>query len=87
MGRFVNDATGAVVSVADEKDYRFADGWHPVGSAPKPVRSETPDASWTNKELKAYAEKHSVDLEDATKKDDIVAAIELHNESLAGDGE
>ena len=81
MGRFVNDQTGAIVSVADEKDHRFTSGWHAAGSAPK--RAATPDKSWKVDELKAYAEENSVDLGDATKKDDIVAAIELHNEFLS----
>lgn len=85
MGRWINDGTGAIVSVADEKDYRFGDGWHTEGSAPKPTRSETPDRSWKVDELKAYAEENAVDLADATKKDDIIAAIELHNEALAGE--
>lgn len=85
MGRWINDGTGAIVSVADEKDYRFGDGWHAEGSAPKPTRAETPDRSWKVDELKAYAEENAVDLADATKKDDIIAAIELHNEALAGE--
>lgn len=84
MGRWINDSTGAIVSVADEKDYRFGDGWHAEGSTPKPARSETPDKSWKVDELKAYAEANDIDLADATKKDDIIAAIELHNEALAG---
>jgi len=82
MGRFVNDSTGAIVSVADEKDFRFGDGWTRDGDSPKPAHSETPDKSWKVDELKAYAESNSIDLDDATKKDDIVAAIELHLESL-----
>jgi len=84
MGRFINDTTGAIVSVADEKDYRFGDGWHTEGSAPKSVKSSTPDKSWTVAELNDYAKQNSVDLGDATKKDDVVAAIELHLEALAG---
>ncbi len=27
MSRFINDTTGVVVSVADEKDDRFENGW------------------------------------------------------------
>lgn len=34
-----------------------------------------PSDSWKVADLKAYAEDHSIDLGDATKKDDIVAAI------------
>mgnify|MGYP003433902401 FL=1 len=27
MGKFINDLTGVVVSVSDEKDARFGEGW------------------------------------------------------------
>jgi hypothetical protein len=29
VGRFINSATSVVVSVADEKDDRFGEGWEP----------------------------------------------------------
>lgn len=35
MSRFRNIATDVIVSVADEKDGRFTDGWEP---ADKPVK-------------------------------------------------
>jgi hypothetical protein len=38
--------------------------------------SGTPDATWKVAELKAYADEHGVDLGDATKKADILTAIE-----------
>jgi hypothetical protein len=87
MGRWTNDTTGARVSVADEKDHRFASGWHATGSTPKPAKSDTPDKTWKNDELKAYADENGVDLGDATKKEDLLAAIELHNEALDQSGE
>lgn len=36
MSRFIQDGTGIVVSVADEKDDRFASGWKPVEETPTP---------------------------------------------------
>jgi len=44
---------------------------------------ERPLADLTVKELKALAEARKVDLGDATKKDDIVAALELAAEAGA----
>ena len=41
-----------------------------------PPKSETPDDTWTVKELQAFAEEHEIDLGDASKKADILAAIE-----------
>jgi len=43
MGKWINDTTGAIVSVADEKDYRFAGGWHSADAPAKP--SEEPKRS------------------------------------------
>lgn len=37
MSRFENTSTGVVVSVADEKDDRFADGWKKVDEKSKPA--------------------------------------------------
>jgi len=37
MSRFRNNATGVVVSVADEKDSRFVDGWVSADVAEKRV--------------------------------------------------
>lgn len=34
MSRFIQDGTGIVVSVADEKDDRFTNGWTPVEETP-----------------------------------------------------
>ena len=38
MGRFRNTVTGVVVSVADEKDGRFTDGWESA-DAPAPKKT------------------------------------------------
>ncbi len=74
MSRFIQDGTGVVVSVADEKDGRFASGWKPFDDEAG-NRSETPDKSWKVAELKAHAEENGIDLGEATKKDDILAVI------------
>lgn len=38
MGRHRNKATGVVVSVSDEKDGRFDEGWESADSQPSPVK-------------------------------------------------
>ena len=68
MAEYIHTQSGARVSVADGKqlgvDFVPVDG------------SGTPGKSWKVPELKAYAEEQGIDLGDATKKDDILAAIE-----------
>jgi hypothetical protein len=39
-------------------------------------KSSFPDSSWKNEDIKAWAESHEVDLGDATKKADMLAAIQ-----------
>jgi len=76
MSKFENLNTGIVVSVDDSKDKRFGDGWKPAGTpSPAPRPDGAPDASWKVADLKAHAEDNGIDLGDATKKEDIVAAI------------
>lgn len=79
MGRFVQDGTGIVVSVADEKDDRFTSGWTREGEAPakpaKVAQSETPDDTWSVKNLKAYAGENSIEIGAAKSKADILALI------------
>jgi len=82
MSRFIQNGTGVVVSVADSKDDRFTSGWKPYEGDESTGKSDTPDKSWKVAELKAYADEHQVDLGDATKKEDLLAAIDLHNESI-----
>lgn len=74
MSKFENLKTGVVVSVDDSKDDRFNSGWKPAG-APDPRPLGAPDSSWKVADLKAHAEENGIDLGDATKKEDIVAAI------------
>lgn len=75
MGRFVQAGTGVVVSVADEKDHRFGDGWTREGAKAATPRSDTPDKSWKVDELVQFAADKSIDLGGATKKDDILAVL------------
>lgn len=75
MSRFVQDGTGVVISVADEKDGRYTTGWAPEGDAQKVEKSATPDKTWKVDELKQFAADNSIDLGEATKKDDILAVL------------
>ena len=49
--------------------------------APAPAATQpaggTPNEDWTNAEIKAYADANGIDLDGATKKSDMLAAIEL----------
>lgn len=38
MSKFIQDGTGVVISVADEKDARFATGYQPFEEPKKPAR-------------------------------------------------
>lgn len=73
MGKFINLKNGVVVSVADSKDERFASGWKRVGETAS--ASETPDKSWKVADLKSFADSNGIELDGATKKDEILAAI------------
>jgi len=53
-------------------DAYIAAGWQLVEP------EELPRKAWKVGELVAYAEQHSIDLGDATKKDDVLAAIEAY---------
>jgi hypothetical protein len=41
------------------------------------LSEDVPDESWKNADIKAWAEDHGVDLGDATKKADMLAAISV----------
>lgn len=50
-------------------------------AAPKEdAEGPSPDESWKNADIKEWAEAHEVDLGDATKKADMLAAIQAHKE-------
>lgn len=62
-GRFEEMKAGKTKPVAVEEG--------PSEDAPQ----EAPDKSWKVADIRAYAEEHNIDLGDATKKDDLLAAI------------
>lgn len=73
MPRLRNAVTGVIVNVDHKTADQLNKAWKPLdGSKPK---SDTPDASWKVAELKAYADENGIDLGEATKKEDILAAI------------
>lgn len=72
MPRLRNEVTGAVMSVPESTAARLGSEWVPADS---PTRSDSPDSTWKVADLKTYAVDNSVDLGDATKKEDILAAI------------
>lgn len=83
MAEYIHTQSGARVSVADGKvlgvDFVPVDGQETTG------RSDTPDKSWKVAELKAFADEQGINLGDATKKDDILAAIEAASEEADDD--
>lgn len=75
MPQFRNKSTGAVITANGPvaKDYSQRKQWEQVKSAG--------DLSgMTVAELKAYADQHHIDLAGASKKDDIVAAIQKESD-------
>lgn len=72
MPRLRNDLTGVVMTVEESTAAQLGAEWV---DADAPERSESPDGSWKVADLKAYASENDIDLGDATKKDDILAAI------------
>jgi hypothetical protein len=75
MARLKSVVSGVVVSVSDETAALLGSEWEDADKAP---RSESPDKSWKVADLKAYADENSIDLGDATKKEDVLAAITAH---------
>jgi len=72
-------AKGQTVTVPDTAEAYYLDkGWTRAGAeetAPAVPGPATPDESWKNGDLEAYAAEHRIDLEGATKKADLLAAI------------
>jgi len=73
MGRF-KTPTGSVVNVDDDLAARIGATWKPLDGSEE-VPEGTPTESWKVPELRAYAAEHDIDLGDAKKKDEILAAI------------
>jgi hypothetical protein len=65
-------------AVAAEYQRMLAGDSEPVAEEPEegPADDASPDQSWKNDDIKAWADAHEVDLGDATKKADMLAAIQ-----------
>lgn len=72
MPRLRNELTGAVMTVTEATVARLGREWV---DAEKSARSDSPDSTWKVAELKAYADENGIDLDGATKKDDVLAVI------------
>lgn len=72
MPRLRNALTGAVMAVSEATATRLGSEW---ADADAKARTESPDSTWKVADLKAYAADKGIDLEDATKKEDVLAAI------------
>jgi len=80
MGRHIQDGTGVVISVADDKDARYASGWKPYDGVVQEKTGE-PDKSWKVDELRKFAADNDIDLAEATKKEDVLAVIAAARQS------
>lgn len=84
MPQFRNKSTGAVITANGPvaKDYSQRDAWEEVKPATGKASSGSASdlSEMTVADLKSYAEEHNVDLAGASKKDDIVAAIQKESE-------
>lgn len=72
MPRLRNKLTGAVMTVPEATVARLGSEWV---DADAPTRSESPDSTWKVADLRSYAADNGVDLGEATKKDEVLAAI------------
>lgn len=76
MAKLIHPKTRRKVVVPDARAGYFTDkGWRVVQTTSGGDGPTEPNESWKVDELKAYAAEHDIDLGDATKKADIVAAI------------
>lgn len=73
---------GRQVTVPDAVAESYvSQGWVVPGSPAPAEPDSAPSKSWKVDELKAYADEHSIDLGDATKKADILSVIEAGGSS------
>jgi hypothetical protein len=68
---------GYIVPAAVLDAYQGVGGDEEAGAAavPVPGAADVPDESWKNADIEKWAKKHHVDLGEATKKADMLAAI------------
>ncbi len=69
----------SLVEVSEEEGEILIDKGYAVAVEPKkaekPVKSDTPDETWTVPELKAYAEEKGIDISTAKNKTETLALI------------
>lgn len=82
MPRLRNELTGAVMTVPEATAAHLGSEWVDADKAP---RSESPDSTWKVADLRAYATENGVELGEATKKDDVLAAIVSAADSGSGE--
>lgn len=85
MARLKHAVTGVIVHVADETVPHLGREW---GDPDAVERSAAPDKTWKVADLKSFAAEHDpvIDLGDATKKEDVLAAISAALESQGSAG-
>lgn len=72
---------GYIVPVAVSKKYESTLGAPEVKApAEDEADADVPTDSWTNADIRSWAEENDVPLGDATKKADMLAAIQAHKE-------
>jgi hypothetical protein len=71
---------GYYVPIAVAKAYEETLGTPKEAPAEADEKSDFPDDSWKVADIKEWASAHEVDLGDATKKADLLAAIQAHKE-------
>src|SRR5688572_22128109 len=71
---------GYYVPVSLAKAYETTLGAKPEEPVEADEKSDFPDDSWKNADIKEWASAHEVDLGEATKKADMLAAIQAHKE-------
>lgn len=81
MPRVKSKVSGAVMSVSDETAARLGGEWVDADAS---TRSEAPDSTWKVAELVDHAAENGIDLDGATKKADVLAAIVAASDSDSG---
>lgn len=71
---------GYYVPVSLAKEYEKTLGAPKQEAVEEDEKSDFPDAAWKVAEIREWASAHEVALGDATKKADILAAIQAHKE-------
>lgn len=75
MGRFTNNETGVTVSVADEKDYRFGEGWTRAGGGEPPRKGRgSGRGAWVD-----HAEALGIEVAEGMTREEIMAAVDALN--------